>query len=672
MKNITLLFLLLSTLGLAQIPSGYYDTANGLNGYLLKSELSTIITNGYNGQSYGALITLYDTSDNDAYYDNGTQTNTILDMYSEIPNAADPYNWTIGMSANCGNYNSEADCYNREHIFPQGFFSQNEPMRSDAHHVIPSDGWVNGLRSSFPFGKVNPNGTNVTTTLNGSKKGPSITSGFSGTVFEPIDEFKGDIARMLLYFATRYENNINDSGWDAANASSNNPRDGSSDQFYEQWYINLLLDWHNSDPVSQKEIDRNNDIYVHQNNRNPFIDNPQYVTLIWASNNNPNGDLFATLKDTFVDIDMDGYGSVGDQITYEYQINNIGTTNLFNLTAVADLGAFAAPGQLSQLNAGVNSTDAFGTLTYTLTPSDISSVCGCVINKITITSDFNAAGTSGSFSVESDDPDNFTNTDSNGDMLPDDDTKTTLVIAPFSGAATELFISEYIEGSGNNKAIEVANFTGAFIDLSNYSIQISPNGNGWTNALALSGTLANQSVYVIANGSATPAITGQADLLVGSSGPLSFNGNDAVGLFKGTILLDVVGNPTNSTVFAEDETLIRKATVSSPNSVFNKSGEWNIFAQDNFSDLGMHSYGGTASNSENILPNVTIYPNPSTGTFYLDGSVSAIDRIAIYDLSGRLLKTDLSPNGFTIHSAGIFIVRLSIGDQIMSYKLIVK
>jgi endonuclease I len=672
MKNITLLFLLLSTLGHAQIPSGYYDTANGLNGYLLKSELSTIITNGYNGQSYGALISLYNTSDNDAYYDNGIQTNTILDMYSEIPNAADPYNWTIGMSANCGNYNSEADCYNREHIFPQGFFSQNEPMRSDAHHVIPSDGWVNGLRSSFPFGKVNPNGTNVTTTLNGSKKGPSITSGFSGTVFEPIDEFKGDIARMLLYFATRYENNINDSGWDAANASSNNPRDGSSDQFYEQWYINLLLDWHNSDPVSQKEIDRNNDIYVHQNNRNPFIDNPHYVTLIWASNNNPNGDLFATLKDTFVDVDMDGFGSVGDQITYEYQINNIGTTNLFNLSAVADLGAFTVPGQLSQLNAGASSTDAFGTLTYTLTTSDISSVCGCVINKITITSDFNAAGTSGSFSIESDDPDNFANTDGNGDMLPDDDTKTTLVIANFSGAATELFISEYIEGSGNNKAIELANFTGAFIDLSNYSIQISPNGNGWTNALTLSGTLANQSVYVIANGSATPAITAQADLLVGSSGPISFNGNDAVGLFKGTILLDVVGNPTGSTVFAEDETLIRKATISSPNSVFNKSGEWNVFAQDNSSDLGMHSYGGTASNSENILPNVTIYPNPSTGTFYLDGSGAAIDRIAIYDLSGRLLKTDLSPNVFTIHSAGIFIVRLSIGDQIMSYKLIVK
>jgi endonuclease I len=672
MKNITLLFLLLSVLGVAQIPTGYYVSANGLNGYPLKSELSTIITNGYNGQSYGALITLYNTSDNDAYYDNGTQTNTILDMYSEIPNAADPYNWTIGTSANCGNYNSEADCYNREHIFPQGFFSQNEPMRSDAHHVIPSDGWVNGLRSSFPFGNVNANGANVTTTLNGSKKGPSITSGFTGTVFEPIDEFKGDIARMLLYFATRYENNINDSGWDAANASSNNPRDGSSDRFYDQWYIDLLLDWHVADPVSQKEIDRNNDIYIHQNNRNPFIDNPQYVAMIWAPSNNPNGDLFATLKDTFVDLDMDGFGSVGDLITYEYQINNIGTTNLFNLRAVADLGTFAAPGQLSQLDAGVNSTDAFGTLTYTLTASDISGACSCIINKILITSDFNAAGTNGSLSVESDDPDNFANADGNGDMLPDDDTRTTLVVANPSGAATELFISEYIEGSSDNKSIEIANFTGAPVNLSNYSLQISPNGNGWTNALSLSGTIANQEVYVLARGSANAAITAQADLLVGSSGPLNFNGNDAVGLFKGTILLDVVGHPTSSTVFAENETLIRKASISSPNSVFNKSAEWNVFTQDNSSDLGMHSYGATASNTENILQNVVLYPNPSTGTFYIYPSESVIDKIAIYDLSGRLLKTDILHNEFTINSLGIFIVRLSIGDQLMSYKLIVK
>lgn len=673
MKNFTFLFLLFAFIGFAQIPTGYYNSANGLTGYQLKSELSNIISTGYNGQSYGALITLYDTSDNDEYYDNGTQTNTILDMYSENPNGPDPYNWIIGTSSNCGNFNSEADCYNREHIFPQGFFSQNEPMRSDAHHVIPTDGWVNGGRSNLPFGEVNPNGASITTYMNGSKKGPSITTGFNGTVFEPLDEFKGDIARMLLYFATRYENNINDSGWDAPNASANNPRDGSSDRFYEQWYIDLLLDWHNQDPVSQKEIDRNNDIYVHQNNRNPFVDNPQYVNMIWTSSNNPSGRLFATLKDTFVDVDMDGFASAGDQITYTYQINNIGTTNLFNISAVPDFGTFARPGQITQLNAGVNNTDAFGTLTYTLTASDVSSACSCVINKLTVTADFNASGTNGSFSKESDDPDNFANVDGNGDMLPDDDTRTNLSVQNPSGAATELFISEYIEGGGNNKALEIANYTGSNVNLADYSIQLSQNGSGtWNVTESLSGTLLDQDVYVLARGNANAAILAEADLLLGSSSVLNFNGNDVVGLFKNSVLIDIVGDLGSTADFAKDETLVRKSSVTEPITTFDKSGEWDVLAQDNSSDLGMHNFGGTASTTDVVIDNVSIYPNPSTGRFFINNEGNEINQLQVFDLSGRLMKTRLENNEFTLNATGIFIAQLRSGNQFKSFKLIVK
>lgn len=671
--NRLLLFILLPFIGLAQIPPGYYNTANGLTGYTLKTELSNIITNGYSAQSYGSLITLYNTSDNDEYYDNGTQTNTIIDMYSEIPTGADPYNWTIGTSSNCGNFNSEGDCYNREHIFPQGFFSQNEPMRSDAHHVIPTDGWVNGGRSNLPFGEVNPNGVSVTTYMNGSKKGPSITTGFSGDVFEPLDEFKGDIARMLLYFATRYESNINDTGWDAPNASNNNPRDGSSDQFYEQWYIDLLLDWHAQDPVSQKEIDRNNDIYVHQNNRNPFIDNPSYVTMIWTASNNPSGRLFATLDDTFIDVDMDGFGSVGDQITYTYDINNIGTTDLFNIRAVADFGTFVSPGQIAQLDAGNNSTDAFGTLTYTLTAADVASACACVINKITVTADFNAAGTNGSFVKESDDPNDFANVDGNGDMLPDDDTVTNFSVANPSGLATDLFISEYIEGSSNNKAIELANFTGNSINLSSYSLQVSFNGSGsWSNPLALNGTLADQDVYVLARGNANSAITSVADQLVGSSGPLAFNGNDAVGLFKNGLLIDVVGMPVNTGDFAKDETLIRKPEVNSPNTVFDKPGEWNVLGIDDSSDLGMHTFNATASVNSTALETVQVYPNPSTGMIYVNRT-DLVDYLVIYDATGRILQrvSDLE-SGIRLERAGLYFLQLHSDAATRTVKVIVQ
>ena len=272
MKRIfTILLLQIFALSFAQIPAGYYDAANGLTGYPLKTKLHEIIKAGHQDKGYNALMTAYKTGDLDKYYEND---NTILDMYSENPTGSDPYIYIPGQRE-CGNYNSENDCYNREHIFPQGFFNQAAPMRSDYHHIYPTDGYVNGRRSNFPFGRV---GTASWTSMNGSKVGSSNFPGYSGTVFEPVDEFKGDIARALLYFVTRYEDRIQN--FDHSDA--NNPQDGSRNRGYDQWYINLLILWHRQDPVSQREIDRNNFGYTYQGNRNPYIDHPEYVEQIWT------------------------------------------------------------------------------------------------------------------------------------------------------------------------------------------------------------------------------------------------------------------------------------------------------------------------------------------------------------------------------------------------------
>ena len=100
--------------------------------------------------------------------------------------------------------------------------------------------------------------------------------------FEPIDEFKGDIARMLLYFAVRYEDEVTDSSWDD-HTTTNNPLNGTNDQVYEIWYLRLLYEWHQDDPVSGREINRNNEAYNFQGNRNPFIDYPEYVDSIWGT-----------------------------------------------------------------------------------------------------------------------------------------------------------------------------------------------------------------------------------------------------------------------------------------------------------------------------------------------------------------------------------------------------
>lgn len=670
MKMKNFLFIVFSSfLGLSQIPAGYYNSANGLTGYPLKTELKNIISNGYNAQTYNSLLNLYTTSDNDAYYDGGNQTNTILDIYSENPNGSDPYNY-VG-SQTCGNYNSEGDCFNREHIFPQGFFNSQEPMRSDAHHVVPTDGFVNGGRGNLPFGIVNPNASNITTYSNGSKKGNALVPNYNGDVFEPIDEFKGDVARMLLYFATRYEDNYNDSSWDNPN-NSNDPRDGSQNRFYEQWYIDLLLIWHQQDPVSQREIDRNNDIYTHQNNRNPFIDNPAYVGMIWTSSSNPSGSIFPTLSGTFVDVNANGVADVGDKIEYTYTLENIGATTLYNISATANKGTFNTPNAVSSLNGGDQVTDPYGVLSYTLTANDLASSCSCINNQISVTAFFNQAGTNGSLTVWSDDPNNFANTDSNGDLLPDDIT-TVNITAGSTGAATDLFISEYIEGSGDNKAIEIANFTGATINLADYTLQISFNGGGsWSNSYNLTGTIADQDVYVLARGSASSVITAQADVLIGNSGPLNFNGNDAVGLFRNGVLLDVVGDPGDGSNFAKDETLIRKPNINSPNVTFNKPGEWNILGTNDSSDLGSHTFSTASINDASYGFDIALYPNPSKSQIYINTDARIIS-IRVWDIQGRLIKIyNQNTHSINLSNTGMYLVEITTDNLRITKRIIIQ
>jgi endonuclease I len=271
-KTYTFAFLLLTVIGFAQAPAGYYSAAIG-TGYTLKTQLYNIIK-GHTDKGYDGLYTTYQTSDRDYYYEND---GTVLDMYSENPTGTDPYNFTPG-SNQCGNYSVEGDCYNREHVIPQSIFSEATPMKSDAHFITPTDGKVNGERSNYPHGKV---GTANITSRNGSKLGQAANTGYaagySGIVFEPIDEFKGDIARMYFYFATRYQNVV--TTWGVPYAMFN----GTSTQVFTDTFKNILLTWNQMDPVSPREIARNNAIYARQGNRNPYIDNNSYVTAVWGS-----------------------------------------------------------------------------------------------------------------------------------------------------------------------------------------------------------------------------------------------------------------------------------------------------------------------------------------------------------------------------------------------------
>ena len=254
----------ISLFALAQIPDGYYDDAVGLEGQALRSALHNIIDD-HNSINYGDIYDILDQTDQKP---NGK----VWDMYSDVPGGTPPYEYTF-FEDQCGNYSGEGSCYNKEHSWPKSWFGgKTYPMYSDLFHIVPTDGYVNSMRSNYPFGEV---GSVQWESQNGSKKGSNTYPGYSGTVFEPIDEYKGDFARGYFYMSTRYYNE--DNGWPGSPAV-----DGAD---LKQWTINMLLEWHYDDPVSQKETDRCNAIYNIQDNRNPFIDHPIYVSKIWDPEN---------------------------------------------------------------------------------------------------------------------------------------------------------------------------------------------------------------------------------------------------------------------------------------------------------------------------------------------------------------------------------------------------
>ena len=244
----------------AEVPAGYYDAAVGKSGEELQKSLSTIINNATD-VGYSGLWNLYRTTDK-------RPDGKVWDMYSDVTD------FVFGTDQ-CGTYSSEGDCYNREHSVPKSWFSEQSPMKSDVWHVYPTDGKVNGMRSNNPFGEV---GSGASSSKNGfSKWGKCVTPGYSGTVFEPNDEYKGDFARTYFYFATRYQNRINN--WGGIFVSSY--------PHIVQWQLDMLLRWNEMDPVSQKEIDRNEAVYASkQGNRNPFIDYPELVDLIFGDRRN--------------------------------------------------------------------------------------------------------------------------------------------------------------------------------------------------------------------------------------------------------------------------------------------------------------------------------------------------------------------------------------------------
>ncbi len=328
-------------------PAGYYSSCEDKYGKDLLSALCAKI-GSHTTVSYGGLLDLYKTSD--VYPEDGK----IWDMYSTK-------HWTVGTT--CGNYSKIGDCYNREHSMPKSWFNDASPMYSDAFHIYPTDGKVNGQRSNYPYGECS-GGTKVSSSGGVSalgRLGKSTFAGYSGTVFEPDDEYKGDFARSYFYMAACYNDRI--SSWKSDMLA------GNSYPVFTSWSVELLLKWHRMDPVSQKEIDRNEVVYGKQNNRNPFIDHPELAEHIWGDSKTegwkPSGSAVAAAINKPVNNSEFSLGTTAAGVSVEKKLAVLTTGVTGNVTFSVGGGTFVVtPNSITaaQANAGTEVT-----VTYTPT-----------------------------------------------------------------------------------------------------------------------------------------------------------------------------------------------------------------------------------------------------------------------------------------------------------------
>jgi endonuclease I len=284
MKNfvISAILMLVCSSSFAQGPNDsgtYYQNADGKKGAELKTALCGIIYNRTE-RTYGDLWTDFQKTDKRA-------DGKVWDMYSNATN------FEFGTHQDKGSGGStEGEFYNREHSWPNSWFGGKiQPMYTDLYHIYPTDKLVNNKRGNNPFGETN--GEFFKSKNDFSKLGACTYSGYTGTVFEPNDEYKGDFARTYFYMVTCYEEKIVD--WYTTYGINNNDAnkkdtkeavmatlDGKTYPGLSAWQLEMLLKWAKNDPVSEKETNRNKAVYDIQKNRNPFIDYPGLEQYIWG------------------------------------------------------------------------------------------------------------------------------------------------------------------------------------------------------------------------------------------------------------------------------------------------------------------------------------------------------------------------------------------------------
>jgi len=349
----------------ANIPS-YYSGADNTSGSSLVSALTTIARTNISPLAYGSgtctdcvwgafgTTDIYPTDASHPDYD-ASHAGYIWDIYADCNYTFQDDQGSSGSECNNG--------YNREHSMPKSWFGGGTDVGpgTDLFHIYPSDVYVNTLRNNYPFGVV---GSPTYTSTNGGKYGKCTwPDGYTGYAFEPVDYLKGDLARGYFYMIIT---------WNAYNTSTysftqdtdgngsivfNNDISSSGNFGLTAFGLELLLKWHRDDPVSQKEIDRNNAVQSLQGNRNPFIDYPCLVEYIWGNKSGETVDIDA-LTPGYSAIGTDGCPCDGPTITSPTGTIDIGTTNTSTTISqtVTVLGTNLESGSLTLSLSGTNAS----------------------------------------------------------------------------------------------------------------------------------------------------------------------------------------------------------------------------------------------------------------------------------------------------------------------------
>ncbi|MDB4048318.1 endonuclease [Polaribacter sp.] len=705
MKKIFLIVAFISLIfnGFSQ-QSYYNDVDLDLTGSELKNALSTKIT-----QTHTKFLQYTPDIWNASKVTDANPNNTdeVILIYGwEAGNDQDDTNDRTRSNSLQDNGSNESFVWNREHVYPQSLGTPDITTSTipgqDAHSLRPVDKPTNSSRGNKRFAEGSGN------------------SGVSNDGWYPGDEWKGDVARMMMYMYVRYDDQCLPTNVGIGDSS-----------LTQDDMIDLFLKWNVDDKVSDIEIARNE---YHENtsnsaaqgNRNPFIDNPYLATIIWGGNDNAQ-DLWGISSDddvdpsqpinvtasnrttTTIDIEWDpsednvgvtGYNIYIDnvltfqtsnssfqlidltpdtQYAIEIEAKDLGNNKseksvVLNSSTTADITAPSAPTNIT----GSNISGTAFKINWDLAEDDTAATGYKVfVNTELIASTADLFYTLTGLTVST----TYSITVSAKDAADNESEQSVSVnITTTDGSSNginQLFFSEYVEGGGYNKAIEIVNLTSSAVDLTGYSIKKQSNGAGdWIDELSLNSgsvkSITTGDVFVVINSRAdSQELNNQADLVHPDSSPINWNGNDAVGLFKNGVLIDIVGVLGETAKNFADMTLRRVANVTEPNSTYTRS-EWDEFPKDNVEDIGSHT--STLSANDAIFNTYKMYPNPTNGNTLYFKTTKDIN-IKIYNAIGQIVKSEnISENKNNIDisnlSKGIFIIKIYFGSTNISKKLI--